>query len=126
MAQAKILIVDDEYAFAEFAKLLLESMNYQVVISLEATNAWGVAAAEKPSLILMDISMPEMNGVEVIQKLKSDPSTKDIPIIVCSITKTQAQISAAFEFGAEDYMRKPLKSAQLKLQVERALAPQPA
>lgn len=119
--KTKILIVDDDYSFAEFARMLLQSLGYSSVVTLQADMSLAMAVEEKPGLILMDYAMDEMSGVDVIRILKADPRTKDIPIILCSISRSQSEVEKAFEYGAAAFLPKPLSREVLRLTLEKTL-----
>jgi len=117
----KILIVDDDYKFSEFAKMLLESVDYSAVICDDSRQVLSMAVQEKPDLVLMDISMPEVNGIEATRHLRSDPATKSLPIILCSITIHSDEMPEVEACGADLFLAKPLKRDQLKGEIDRIL-----
>jgi len=121
MEKPKVLIVDDEYSFANYAKMILESAGFEVVTLLEGHKARETAASEKPNVILLDMHMRDITGTEAIRDLKADPSTARIPIILCSITKSRSEVQGALDEGAVDFLPKPLKLDELKRGIERAL-----
>lgn len=122
MDPKKILIVDDEYSFAEFAKMLLEIDGYRTMVCLEGRRALEAAASEKPDLILMDMNLQDINGIDVIRRLKADAATADIPVLLCSITKKRSEVQDALNCGAVDFLPKPLNPEEFRRQVRQALA----
>lgn len=110
---AKILIVDDDYAFAEFAQLLLEGAGHRAVVCLEGGKALETALTERPDAILADLGMPDMNGLDVMRQLKADPAARAIPVLVCSMTQNQWEIDEAIRLGGVAFLDKPLKAAEL-------------
>jgi CheY-like chemotaxis protein len=121
MGQPKILIVDDDYKFSDFAKMLLESVSYEATICDDAREVVRAAKVIEPHLILMDISMPEMNGIEVTKLLKSDPQTKAIPVILCSITIHRNDMPDLSTCGAALFLQKPLKRDELKASIDQLI-----
>jgi len=121
MGKGKILIVDDEYSFAEFAKILLESRGYEATVCLDSTEALRTASVQQPRLILMDASMPEFDGIDAIRGLKADAATRAIPIILCSVTKNRREVQEAMDCGAVDFIPKPFRAEQFHAQIARAL-----
>jgi CheY-like chemotaxis protein len=121
MEQRKILVVDDDYSYVDFAKMLLEQMGFSVVTTLNADAALPLAVSEQPDLVLIDWAMDEMNGDEVIKILKKDPRTKAIPVILCSITRDPKSIAAAKNHGAEDFIPKPLDRDRLQAMLDKYL-----
>lgn len=117
----KILIVDDEYSFAHYAKMILESAGFEVAVQLEGQKAQESAGNERPDLILMDMHLRDITGVEAIRSLKSDPKTKDVPVILCSITQSRSDVDEAIRQGAVDFIPKPLKLDELLSKIRRSL-----
>lgn len=118
----KVLIVDDDYSFANFARILLETLQYQTVTCFESTKAVETAKSERPDVILIDESMPGISGTEVIRRLKAEPATAKIPVLLCSITRDRSEISDALSLGALDYIPKPLNLTELQARLAEALS----
>lgn len=121
----KILIVDDEVTNL---KILADSfdknneMQFEILRTLSAKKALKIAIEEKPSLIITDWDMPEMNGIELIRQLKSHEETKDIPVIMCTgVMLTSENLNTALEAGAADYIRKPVDIIELKARTNSML-----
>ena len=115
----KVLVVDDDITFAEFARELLETLGYRAAICLEGKSALDAALAERPDLILMDYSMPEVNGAEAIRRLKAEPATHNIPIVLCSISDDPREVAEAMSAGADEYLPKPLTLPALERAIRR-------
>lgn len=122
MAKLKILVIDDDYSFAAFAKLLIDSGGYEAIISLDSEEGIALAKTENPRAILLDAGMPGVSGCEAIQRLKADPCTRKIPIILCSITQQKSEISQALQLGALHFLPKPLNPGELKARLDEAVA----
>lgn len=114
----KILVVDDEPNFQNLLKLFLKG-RFQVVCACNGKEAIEMAEKEKPDLITMDIMMPGIDGFSVMQKLKKNDKTKDIPVICLSILD---KAKRALELGAVDYIMKPFEQNQLLKSVDKALS----
>ncbi len=111
--QIKALIVDDMRTIRFYEKKLLEEMGYDVE---EATN--GIEALEKmatirPDLVLMDIVMPEMGGIECCRRIKSNPMLRKTKIIMVSSKNEYTQVDEAFKVGCDDYVIKPIQQGEL-------------
>ena len=119
--QAKILIVDDQPDNLELLSVICGFQGYEVTKSDRGKLAIELAKQERPHLILLDISMPEMDGYTVCQILKSDSATKDIPIIFISVLKEIENKTQAFKFGGNDYITKPFQIEDVILRVETQL-----
>lgn len=111
--KAKILLADDEEDIKTVISLYLGSKGYEVVTAYDGLDAIDKAKSEKPDLILLDVMMPIMNGFEVCQKLKDDPDTQDIPIIMLSAAAQSETITKSIELGAKDYIVKPFDPERL-------------
>jgi len=121
MSRESILVVEDEDDIAELIRYNLEREKFDVTIA--ATGEKGVEAARrsKPSLILLDLMLPGMNGLEVCRTLKSDRSTSDIPIVMVTARGEESDIVAGLELGAEDYVTKPFGLKVLLARVRAVL-----
>ena len=82
MARKKILLVDDSSTALMMEQVILSRKNFELVVARDGEEAVAKSVSERPDLILMDVVMPKMNGFEACRRIKSEPSTKDIPIIL--------------------------------------------
>ncbi|NLM01696.1 MAG: response regulator [Treponema sp.] len=119
----KILIVDDEKPILELIKYNLEKEGYSTIIAENATSALAKARSEKPNLILLDLMLPDMSGLDVTRILKNDTKTSDIPIIMVTAKTEDSDIVIGLELGADDYITKPFSPkvllARLKSVIRR-------
>jgi len=104
---AKILIVDDLPDNVKLLQYDLEDARYEVVTAYNGKEALAKARSESPDVILLDIMMPEMNGIDVCRKLKQDPNLKDIPVIMVSARNQDHHVVEGLDAGALDYISKP-------------------
>jgi two-component system cell cycle response regulator len=118
----KILIVDDSPVTVALFARMLSSDQFQTVRASDGKEAVQKATSELPDLILMDIMMPEMNGFEAARKLKGDPRTRDIPIILITALDGVDNKLAGREAGAEDYLAKPVRPPELLARVNSMIA----
>ena len=123
MAKARILIGEDEPNVLKVTKARLEHEGYEVLTALDGEMVLERALKEKIHLILLDIKMPKLNGLDVCRALKSRPATIDIPVIVYSGSERQLERLAnrCIEIGAADWLSKPFKTADLLGKIRRAL-----
>ncbi len=117
----RILIVDDNNDNLKVAANILKSEEKTIWLAVNGKTGIEIAKAKKPDVILLDIQMPEMDGVEVCTILKSDIETKDIPVIFMTARTDDESIKQAFEAGAVDYIIKPIKPCELTARVKTQL-----
>ncbi|MBI4768840.1 MAG: response regulator [Chloroflexi bacterium] len=118
----KILIVDDDLDTLKLVGLMLQRQGYDIVAANGGAQGLEKAAAERPSLILLDLMMPDMDGYEVTRRLRSDPGLAHIPIIMFTAKTLVDDKVAGFEAGADDYLTKPTHPAELTAHVKAVLA----
>lgn len=118
---AMLLIVDDEPLVRKLLKMLLEDQGYRTLTASSGEEALAIVEQQPPDLILLDIMMPGMDGYEVARKLKSDKSMANIPIIMLSALGEHSARILGLEAGAEDFLNKPVESAELWLRVRNLL-----
>lgn len=103
---AKILIVEDDPLMARMYKKIFTFENYEVEIAVDGEEGLLKVRSFKPTLILLDIMMPRMNGFQMLERLKADPDTKKIPIIILTNLAGQRDAERALEMGAIKYIVK--------------------
>ncbi len=118
----KILIVDDDIDSLKLIGLMLQRHGYEVVAANAGTQALSKATSEHPSLIILDVMMPDMDGYEVCRRLRANPDTRSIPIIMFTAKTLVDDKVAGFEAGADDYLTKPTHPAELASRVKSILA----
>ena len=121
MFRKKLLLVDDSSTNNMLIKSYFEEENYTVLTAEDGPTALDILNSEMPDLILLDIMMPGMDGYQVLTKIKSNPVTRRIPVIVVSAKDKKADITKAFELGAIDYITKPVGLGNLFEIVERLI-----
>jgi len=108
----KILVIDDEPAIADLIKINLEADGYEVDTALDGMEGIEKAKASPPDVITLDVLMPGMNGFQVMELLKKNPGTADIPVIFISIVEGP-QKDRGFHLGAVDFLTKPIEYGEL-------------
>lgn len=122
MSQKTILLVDDSAVAMMNEKMILRSCGkYALLEAKDGAEAVAVAKAEKPDLIVMDIVMPKMNGIDACRVLRSQEATKEIPIIMVTTRGEEKSVEAGYTAGCNDYVTKPVNSAELMKKVENLI-----
>src|SRR4029453_7883894 len=114
----KILIVDDEPAIRRFLKVSLETEGFQIVAVENAAQALGAVRQVKPDLMILDLGLPDLDGLEVIRQVRTGSA---LPIVVLSVRSDEPGKVAALDAGADDYMVKPFGVEELLARVRTAL-----
>lgn len=109
----KILIVDDEELIRKFLKIHLSKLGYEVREAMDGEQAIEEIKKDVFDLLICDVLMPKKDGWEVIKEVKSDPKTKDIPVIVLTAKNEDADMFKGYDLGANYYMTKPFSKSQL-------------
>lgn len=102
----KILFIEDESALQKTFRVFIEQEGYQMVSALDGESGFNLAKMEKPDLILLDLILPKLHGFEVLEKLKEDYETKEIPVIILTNLENPNDINKALELGAKTYLVK--------------------
>ncbi len=117
----RVLVVDDLEANRRLLTALLEPLGYEILIAADGREALKQAERHPPDLILLDVMMPEVDGLEVCARLKSDPRTRLIPIVVITALHGEPEKLRAIEVGADDFLNKPFSKAELMARVRALL-----
>jgi len=121
LTNAKLLIVDDIPENLRVIGALLSTVKYKIAVAKDGESAISTAKIFLPDLILMDINMPGLNGLEACKRLKDDDDTKHIPIIFVTAKSQEEDIIKGFEVGGMDYITKPFRAGELLKRVETHL-----
>ena len=116
-----ILVVDDNLPNLELIQAYLEDVDCQIVSAHDGVEALNMVARTKPDLILLDVMMPKMSGFEVCRRLKSDPQTSDIPIIMVTALNEFRDIERGIDSGTDDFVSKPVNRLELLTRVRTML-----
>jgi two-component system, OmpR family, alkaline phosphatase synthesis response regulator PhoP len=122
LPQSTVLIVDDNAQNLELLQAFLESLPVKIVTAMDGVEALEKVAQHNPDLILLDIMMPRMSGFQVCKKLKSDPKTKDIQILMVTALNELGDIEQATECGTDDFVSKPINKFELVTRVKSLLS----
>ncbi|MFT3789261.1 MAG: response regulator transcription factor [Tepidisphaeraceae bacterium] len=117
----RVLVVDDERDLTELVAINLQRNGYDVLLAYDGAEALDLAERESPDLILLDLMMPKLDGTEVTRRLKGDPRTAGIPIIMLTAKGEETDIVVGLTLGADDYVTKPFSVKVLMARVASVL-----
>jgi two-component system alkaline phosphatase synthesis response regulator PhoP len=121
LANSTVLVVDDNEQNLELLVAYLEPLECRVEMAVDGVDALEKVAANTPDLILLDIMMPRMSGFECCRKLKSQPETRDIPVIMVTALNELGDIERGVESGTDDFVTKPVNRLELVTRVRSLL-----
>lgn len=124
--KAKILVVEDDPDIMRILTHALTAAGYQVVPAYGGEDAIRKVRAQKPDLVLTDLAMPKVSGVEVIESIKTDPDTQQIPVIAVTAHVWDGIAQSAGQVGCDGYISKPFNAKHVVQEVEKHLKPPPA
>jgi CheY-like chemotaxis protein len=119
--ESVILIVDDLKQNLKLLSYILQAENYQTSLALSGKDALEKLNVLTPDLILLDLMMPDMSGLEVCEKIKSNPDYQAIPVIFLTASQEEHHLKQAYSLGASDYVTKPFKKPELLTRVATQL-----
>jgi len=121
MDKPRILLADDNQANCELLEAYLAEVDCDVALAVDGQDTLDKVAAFQPDLILLDIMMPKLNGFEVCEKLKSDPETKKIMVLMVTALNELGDIERAVAAGTDDFLSKPVQKVELLTRVHNML-----
>jgi CheY-like chemotaxis protein len=116
-----ILVVDDNTQNLELIQAYLEDVDCRTVAARDGIEALDLVAKNKPDLVLLDVMMPKMSGFEVCRRLKKDPATNDIPVIMVTALNEFGDIERGIDSGTDDFVSKPVNRLELLTRVKTML-----
>ncbi len=117
----RILVVEDEESLLKLESILLSLRGYEVAGVTDGTEALEEIARNRPDLIVLDIMLPGMDGFEVCRRIRENPETRDIPIVMLTAKKSTQDYAKGMECGANAYITKPFKSSKVMDVIEELL-----
>jgi two-component system phosphate regulon response regulator PhoB len=116
-----ILLIEDEADVADLVRYHLKKAKYRVLLAMDGAEGLEMVRQERPDAVVLDIMLPRLNGFEVAKKLKSDPTTESIPVLILSAKGESESRIKGLELGAEDYLPKPFSPRELVLRIKALL-----
>ncbi len=116
-----IMVVDDDPEHVTLVRVMLEAKGYNVMCAYSSPQLLAGLKEQKPDLIILDVVMPEMNGLEVLRRLKVAPETSSIPVIMLTVLDTNEDMMTSYKLGADYYVTKPFTRTQLMTGIDRLL-----
>src|SRR5215469_11468148 len=120
-ATPRVLIADDDPLGAELLEAYLSDSGYELRTASDGEQTLHLVADWRPQLILLDVMMPRISGFEVCKRLRADPATRDIAILMITALDQPSDIERAVEAGTDDFLSKPINKAELLLRVRSLL-----
>lgn len=121
MPAKKVLVVDDSRTSLFMETMILRKHHYEVVTACDGVEAIEQALRERPDLVLMDVVMPRLTGIEACRELRQRPDTRALPIILCTTRGESENVDSGFDAGCDDYVTKPIRPLELLLKVNACL-----
>ncbi len=118
---SKILVIDDDTAINELIRVNLELEGHKVVQAYDGIKGFALCKQEQPSLVILDVMMPEVDGFTVAQRIRKNDETKDIPILMLTALSQLNDKVNGFNIGVDDYLVKPFEMEELKVRVRALL-----
>ncbi len=112
---SKVLVIEDDPLLSRMYQIIFSSNGYEVSVASDGEDGLDKIRSQRPDLVLLDIMMPKLNGMEVLRKIKSDPEVRNIPVVVLTNLAGNTDVQAALELGAVRYI---IKSENKPKQVE--------
>ena len=119
--RSRILIADDNPTNVELMEVYLSDLDCELAVAVDGNDTLAKVASFKPDVILLDVMMPKLSGFEVCQKLKSDPATRNIMILMVTALNELGDIERAVKAGTDDFLSKPVNKIELTKRVENML-----
>jgi DNA-binding response OmpR family regulator len=116
-----VLVADDDPDILDLVRYRLERSGYAVATATDGSEAVRLAGELTPALAVLDVMMPSLDGLEATRRLRSDPSTAGIPVILLTAKAQDADVQEGFSAGADDYIRKPFSPRELSARVQAVL-----
>ena len=126
LKKTKILLIDDDEEFARLVKAILNDHVYEVKTATTSEDGLATAGRWQPDLIALDISMPHLDGIDLLVSLQRDDETKRIPVMMVTAMNNPVSAQMAFHYGAGSYLTKPIRPEGFLAEISHLVAPKRA
>jgi len=116
-----VLIADDDEDILALVRTIVERQGHEVMAARDGAEALALVVQRRPDLAVLDISMPELDGLEVLRRLRAESHTRDVPVVLLSARAQEADVALGFGTGADAYVRKPFSPRELADHVAQLL-----
>jgi len=116
-----VRVADDDEDILVLVRTVLERAGYEVIAARDGVEALAAAQQRRPDLAVLDVSMPELDGLEVLRRLRADASTSDVPVLLLSARVQEDDVARGFAMGANAYVQKPFSPRELSDRVRELL-----
>ncbi|MDQ6796934.1 MAG: response regulator [Actinomycetota bacterium] len=123
--RTRVLVIDDDPVILELLRINFEIEGFDVISASDGQEGLDRAGTDHPDVILSDIMMPRLDGLQLLTRLKSDPATAKVPVVLLSAKAQRAEVDQGLALGADDYVTKPFDPLELLDRVNAALAKRP-
>jgi len=121
MKKQHILVVEDEESLLKLVSILFASRGYHVTGVADGRSALEMIAGNRPDLVVLDLMLPEVDGVEVCRHIRRNAETRDLPVLMLTARKSSHDVNAGLNAGADAYITKPFKTAEVMDTIEKLL-----
>jgi DNA-binding response OmpR family regulator len=122
-AKPLLLVADDDEDILMLVQATLAGAGYEVVVARDGARALALVRERTPAAAVLDIAMPEVDGLEVLAEIRADPATAGLPVVLLSARAQEADVARGYELGASKYIRKPFSPRELRAAVEELVPP---
>ncbi|MBI2071411.1 MAG: response regulator [Elusimicrobia bacterium] len=119
--KGRIIVIDDDEVTLKTISFLLDVDGHEVLVAQKSKEGLNMVIEEHPNLVILDISMPEMDGWEVLEHIRNNPAGQKIPVLMLSISANLGNIAKAYDLGADGFLAKPLENLALRETVMKTM-----
>jgi len=119
--QSIVLVVDDSPMITRVVSAVISAMGHKVIEASNGASALATAETLLPDLVFLDLHMPEMNGLQVLKRLRAIPGMDEVPVVLLTVSRSPEEVTPAAKYGVRDYLSKPATPAKIREKVKKYL-----